>query len=155
MLYWGWFWMSSEVPWSKLTETYLKIWDYSIWEQKFLNNTCHKDKTIWCLNWELLWTKIVNNNEIYIYYKLNYWTGFLTDKSGKKIQFYSYEIYKNKDRNSANTIDQIPEFWYSNWGSLEFYSESDLDELGSSKRETFKELEKNPTIIIDGVNHAK
>lgn len=155
MFYWGWFWMSSEVPWSKLTQTYLKIWDYSIWKQKWLNNVCSKNKEPWCLNWELLWIEVVGSDEAYIYFKLNYWTWSSIDKSGKRIDFYSYEIYKNKDRNNANSMNQIPKFWYLNWGSLDFYSEWDLDKLSSDKEEAFKELEKNPTIIMDGVNHIK
>lgn len=63
-LIWWMPWMSFEVPWNKLTETYLKIGNYNIWKQKFQYNICNNEK--WCLNWKILWFREIENN-IYIY----------------------------------------------------------------------------------------
>ena len=87
--------MSFEVPGSVLTKKYIDIWsEYSIGKQKFLNNICKKNTDNGCLDGELLWVKIISNNEAYIYFKLNYSIGSLIHDNWKKEMVdINYNIY--------------------------------------------------------------
>ena len=68
VLIWWMPWMSFEVPWYKLTEIYLTMWDYSIWKQKFQYNICHKKDG--CIEGKILWLKEENNNIYMLQIKL-------------------------------------------------------------------------------------
>jgi hypothetical protein len=139
-------WMSFEVPWNKLTETYLKVWDYKIGKQKFQHNICHKKD--WCIIWKILWLKIDENDYIYIYYELNHSNGYIWVE---KENFYAYRIYKNYEISDTIIYDlnDLPKFFILTWSSLNLYSENDLETLPQEQQEIFKELEENPSIIIN------
>lgn len=145
-------WMWNEVPWYTLTETYIKIWDYSIWKQKFQYNICHKENR--CLNGKILWAKMKNNN-IYVYYKFNYSTVSSINNTTQKetIRWYNYEVYSLDKSKYIDNLNQIPEFWYIDWSWLKFYSEVDLKKLDENKQKIFHDLKINPTIIINWVSH--
>jgi hypothetical protein len=158
MFFWGWFWMMSEVPWNKLTQTYLKIWDYTIWKQKWFYNICSTSS--WCLDWEIWWFKEVNSN-IYIYIEVNYWNWISWDT-----KFYDYNLFKWKPTLFGSSymydtdvtiydLNDLPKYWYLSNNSLKLYSENDLKRLPQEQQQIFKELEKNPTIIIDWVDYTK
>lgn len=139
-------------PWKSynLTKKYLSIWDYSIWKQQYYYNICHKKE--WCLNWEILWTN-QNWNNIYIYIKINTWSWYTINKDNQKITFFSYEFFKNSNRNYVENNIDLPKYWYLSDDKLEFYSENDLKNLSQEMQDIFKELEKNPTIIIDWIQY--
>lgn len=144
--------MWSEVTGNKLTEKYIDIGNYSIWKQKFLNNLCSKDESLWCLNAELLWTRITDNNEAYVYFNLNYST--VTGIDSKEIGGYFFNLYKKSESQFVKDIKLIPEYWYVHWSVLDLYTKVDLDKLDANKKEIFKELERNPSVIINGINHT-
>lgn len=147
ILIWWIPWMSSELPWYNLTETYKKIWNYSIWKQKWFNNICHDDK--WCLNWEILWIYQETEN-IYIYVRINYWNLTIVDKNNIESVFFDYDLYNNTDRIRVNSLNDLPKFWYFDDNKLKFYSQNNLVNLSEEQRKIFEELEENPIIKIDG-----
>lgn len=71
------------------------------------------------------------------------------------VKSYDYYFYNRRDYVTINSLDDLPKYWYLNWNELKFYSKNDLKNLPTKTQAIFKELEKNPTIIIDGVNHTK
>lgn len=150
MLKWWMPWMSFEVPWWKLTEVYTTIWSYNIWKEKFRTNICNKED--WCLNGEILWFK-ENKYDIYIYIKPNFST--ITWTINEDLFWYDYQIYKNEKSKIFKNIDSIPIFWYLSNNKLEFYSEKDLEKLPKEQQKIFKDLEENPTVIIDWVDYTK
>jgi len=137
-------------PWKSynLTEKYLSIWDYSIWRQQYYYNICHKKE--WCFNWEILWLNQKRDN-IYIYIKINYWVIKSIDDT--IILDYYYNIYKNSNRIYTKNIEWIIKYWYLSNNELTFYSENDLISLSQEIQDIFKELEKNPKIVIDWIQY--
>ncbi|EKD66723.1 MAG: hypothetical protein ACD_49C00019G0001 [uncultured bacterium (gcode 4)] len=154
ILIWWMPWMSFEVPWYKLTETYLTMWDYSIWKQKFQYNICHKKEG--CIEGKILWLK-EKNNDIYIYYKLNYWTFSSIDKISKieTIDGFRYEFFKKSNRITVYSLNNLPKYWFLSKNELKFYSENDLEKLDKGKQDIFKELVNNPKIIINWVDYSR
>lgn len=145
ILIWWMPWMGAEIPWYKLTETYKKVWDYSVWKQKWFYNICHKEEG--CLNWELLWYKEIDE-KTFVYIGLKEW--IITSIDEKEVLDYYYTLYKKSNRIYANTLNDLPKFWYLKNNQLEFYSENELSNLSEEKRKIFKEWKKNPVIEIDG-----
>jgi len=135
--------MWSEIPWYKLTETYLKVWDYKIWKQKWFYNICHNNN--WCLNWEILGIK----NNTYFFIKLNNWKWYIGEE-----EFFGYKLFKKDNRIVVYNLNDLPKFWILNWNNLEFYSQNDLKNLSKEKQNIFKELEKNPKIIINWTDYT-
>lgn len=158
LFFWWWFWMMYEVPGRKLTEEYLTIWNYTIWKQKWFYNIC--SNWSWCLNWKVLGCQ-QNNNEVYIYIDINYWNWIIWNK-----KFYSYTLYKwnstlfswaqlkNNDFIIYN-LNELPKYWYLSNNELKIYSESDLKDLSQEQQNIFKELEKNPRVVINWVDYTK
>lgn len=147
-------------PWKsyKLTEKYLTIWDYTIWKQQYYNNICSTSS--WCLDWEIKWLKEINQ-EIYLFIQINHWNWTAWDK-----KFYGYTLYKWKptlfestykydNKLTVNDLNDLPKFWHLSNNKLKFYSENDLSKLPQEQQNIFKELEKNPTIVIDGMDYTK
>ncbi len=154
ILKWGMPGMSSEIPWYNLTETYIKKWDYSIWKQKFQYNICHEKEG--CLNWKILWLK-EKEDKIYMYIKINYskWGSFDEKTWEIEVKNYDFYLYNRKKYIIVNDINELPTFWYLSWNKLEFYSEKDLSKLPEEQQNTFREIKKNPTIIINGKDYTK
>lgn len=152
-----WFpWMSFEVPWKHLTETYLEVWDYKIWKQKFQYNICHNKK--WCLDGKILWFEIINDIW-YALFDINYGSWKTIYKSWEIKYYYSYVIYKNSKYSIKDTvvnkITDLPKFSLLRDNKLEFYSENDLEKLSEIERQIFEDLEKKPSIIIEWINYSK
>lgn len=140
-------------------EIYMNLWDnYQIWKYNKINKLCNKDKKISCLNWEIKWFKQVNW-EVYLYLYLYSKESIGTYSDWKtKVLDYSYKLFLNVNDEKSVIVklkENIPKFWYLSNNELKFYSENDLINLSHEKQDIFKELEENPTIIIDGVDYSK
>lgn len=141
--------MSFETPWYKLTETYLKTWDYKIWKQKWFNNICNVDK--WCFNWKMLWLK-QDWNDIFIYININYEKGIVGYEKNKK---YYYNYFKKENHITIYNLNDLPKYWILSNNNLEFYSENDLENLSKEQQYIFNKLEEKPEIIINGIDYTK
>ena len=153
ILIWWMPWMSFETPWYNLTETYLTIWDYSIWKQKFQYNICHKSEG--CLDWKILGLQKIDEN-IYMYYKLNYSTvSSVNDLTNKEtIRWYNYELLKFKGSKFVDNLDLMPQFFVLSWNTLQTYSNKDSDKLPKEKQNILSELVKSQRIIINNIDYS-
>ena len=58
-------------------------------------------------------------------------------------------MFRHSTEISLKSIDYLPKFWSLSWDKVEFYSEKDMENLPEETQKTFREIEKNPTIIVD------
>lgn len=148
MLYW-WFGMSFESSWNKLTKTYLEIWDYTVWKQKWFYNICNKNQG--CLDWEILGFKEVIDKK-YLYIKMNYGSWYIINKNNERKDFYRY--YFDWKQWEINDVDDLPKYWYLSNNDLKLYSKNDLKNLSQEQQTILQELEKNPTIVINWIDYT-
>lgn len=154
-------WGTSYLDWKKensqkIQEVYGNLWNnYQIWKHNKVNKLCNKNEEIWCLNWEVKWIRIINDN-LYLYLYLYRSDVITTYPDGaSEITKYSYNLFKNNKRKYVTNQLDIPKYWYLSNNELKFYSEKDLENLSEEQQVIFKELENNPTIIIDWVDYTK
>lgn len=157
-------WWMSYLDWKKessqsLQEIYSNLWNqYQIWSLNKVNKICSKDKKIGCLSWELKWISI-NGNDIYLYIKIYSIESILTYPDWtSKIWDYSYNLFMGNKVNNTITVKQksdLPKYWHLLNNELKFYSENDLKNLSQEQQNIFKELEENPTIIINWFDYTK
>ncbi len=132
----------------------MDLWNnYQIWKYNKVNKVCNKNKEIWCLNWEIKWISFISNNIYFYIYRSDVITTY-TDGSSE-ITKYSYNLFKNNKRKYVTDLLDLPKYWYLLNNELKFYSENDLQNLSEEQQKIFKELEENPTIIIDWVDYTK
>ena len=143
--------------WYKLTEEYLNVWTkYVVWKQVNKINIFNINEEESCLDWSIVWLKILNNDVLFYFDLNNAWPVKTIDKEwDEKILYYNYITFLNTDNLSVKNINDIPKFWYINWDNLQFYAETDLKNLTQEQQKIFKELEQNPTIIINWVDYSK
>jgi hypothetical protein len=144
--------------WFIKSKTYISLWDYEIVKKPERIDTasyitiCHKKE--WCLDWKILWLK-QTNDKIYIYYDLAYSTISSINRETweKTMEKYKFELLESTEKKYVENLNLLPKFFILTWNSLSFHSENDLETLPEEQQEIFRELEKNPTIIIDGVEY--
>lgn len=143
--------------WRKLSEVYGDVWiNYEIWKHYWVNKICNKDKKVGCLNSELKGLKFIDDNNIYLYFYLyRSVTNWSYKNEPSHILGYGYDLFLNSKNFFVQDEWDIPEFWYIYWGKIIFYSGKDLKKLPMEQQNIFKELEKNPTIVIDWVDYIK
>ncbi|NDK09019.1 hypothetical protein EOM39_07325 [Candidatus Gracilibacteria bacterium] len=140
-----------------LQEVYTDLGNnYQIGKYHKVNSICNKDEKIGCLNGEIKGIKIINNREYYLYLYIYRSPVTSTYPNGEKeITDYSYHLFFNNKSTFVQKEQDIPKFGYLSNNELKFYTENDLSKLPQEQQTIFKELEKNPTIVINGVDYTK
>ncbi|NDK08989.1 hypothetical protein EOM39_07175 [Candidatus Gracilibacteria bacterium] len=155
-------WGMSYLDWKKenaqvLQEVYTNLGEnHQIGKYHKVNSICSKDEKIGCLNGEVKGIKIIDNKEYYLY--VNLYT--YETKGGKineelKVLGYNYKLFYANKNIFVQKEQDIPKYGYLLNNELKFYSENDLSKLPQEQQIIFKELEKTPSIIIDGVDYTK
>jgi hypothetical protein len=146
--------------WIELSETYTTIANrFEIGKQLSKFQICDTYIKYWCLKWELKWFKMIDDYEALVYFKID-------ESSIEKNSFwtwYVYNLFWQYDQRFLFEKEDLPKFWWIIWTEMALYSENTFKYLiskGSTsmldkKIIQFKELEKNPKIVINWINYTK
>ena len=122
------------------------------WDKEHYTKFCDKQAVTQCSQLYLRGAKVINENEAYIYFRLDNNRG-INVRTIDVNRFYSYYVFSTKQEVIVHSLDDIPQYGYIQWSELHLYSPKDMKTLDPAKVAIFEELTKNPTIIINGKSY--
>lgn len=135
-----------------IPKIYLTLWDYNIelvsifQEGSFFKICLNEWEWDRCFNGNILWLK-EREGKVYIYHKFYIWGSILWSIENEK-RYITYQTYDYKSH-SVLIEEEVPEYFILTETWLEMYSKSNFELLSKEEQEIFKELEENPTIVIN------
>lgn len=128
---------------------------YEIWKQLGHIQVCNKLIRYGCLNWRIKGLKIIGNQDdskALIYFEL-----FNKADLGKDsfINGNRFKFFGDLDIRVSTSKDRVPKFavlWHRFEADL--YDDINLKYAFPEEQKIFKELEKNPTIVINGIDYT-
>lgn len=139
-----------------LGETYISIaWKYDIWRQSDHIQVCNNAFRYGCLNWRIKGLKIIGNPEYkkaFVYFELFAKADLGKDPFSDRNRF---KLFGDSDIQLSPSEDRVPKFAVLDYAyGIDTYDDMNLKEAPAETQKIFKELEKNPTIVINGIDYT-